>query len=172
MQFTGLNHVCVVTHDLDRAVSTWSERYGIGPWELWTKDASNMTAEVAGRPTDFAMRVALCTIGRGVRVELIQPLDDRSPYAESLARHDGADHLHHIRLDVEGYDDARRDLLELGLHTVLDATFAGDVGVTSRVRATYLSTEAELGFLLEIADVPAGFAMPPPERIHPKGAQQ
>jgi hypothetical protein len=84
--FTGINHICVVTHDIDRAVRMWSDRYGVGPWSLWTKDASNMTAVVDGEPTDFAMRVALCQLSPGFRLEIIQPLDDRSPYAKSLAQ--------------------------------------------------------------------------------------
>jgi methylmalonyl-CoA/ethylmalonyl-CoA epimerase len=172
VRFTGLNHLCVVTRDLDRAVSTWSDRYGVGPWRLWTKDSSNMSATVAGVPTEFAMRVALCDLSSSVRIELIEPLDERSPYAESLDRHGGLDHVHHIRLDVADYPEALGALSALGLDPVLDASFAGAPGVMSRVRATYLATEPDLGFLLEIADVPAGFSMPPAEQTYPKGAQR
>jgi catechol 2,3-dioxygenase-like lactoylglutathione lyase family enzyme len=155
--FTGLNHVCVVTGDLDRAVHTWSDRYGVGPWKLWTKDPSNMSAA-------FAMRVALCNVSPTARIELIQPLDDESPYAESLARHGGADHVHHVRFDVADYAQVRERLVGLGLDIVLDAAFAG---IDSTVTATYFSTEDDLGFLLEIADVPENFAMPEPELIRP-----
>lgn len=167
MRFTGVNHICVATHDLDRAVRVWSDRYGVGPWRLWTKDASNMSATVEGEPVEFAMRVALCSLSPTVRLEIIQPLDERSPYAQSLARHAGVDHIHHVRLDVDDYADAREHLVALGLEPVLDATFTGGPGVSSVVTATYLQTEAELGFLLEIGDVPAGFAMPEPDSIHP-----
>jgi methylmalonyl-CoA/ethylmalonyl-CoA epimerase len=167
MRFTGVNHICVATHDVDRAVRIWSDRYDVGPWQLWTKDSSNMTAAVDGEPADFAMRVALCGLSPAVRLELIQPLDDRSPYAESLVRHGGADHIHHVRLDVDDYAGAREQLLGLGLDSVLDARFAGAPGVSSVVTATYLATEADLGFLLEIGDVPPGFAMPEPERVYP-----
>jgi len=167
MRFTGVNHICVATGDIDRAVRIWSGRYGIGPWQLWTKDSTNMSAEVHGRPTEFAMRVALCSLSSGTRIELIEPLDDRSPYADSLARHGGADHVHHVRLDVEDYAETRAELIGLGLDPVLDATFAGVPGVQPVVAATYLSTEADLGFLLEIGDMPAGFAMPEPELVHP-----
>ena len=115
MRFTGVNHICVATGDIDRAVRVWSGRYGIGPWRLWTKDSTNMSAEVHGRPTDFAMRVALCSLSSGTRIEIIEPLDDRSPYADSLARHGGADHVHHVRLDVEDYAETRAELIGLGL---------------------------------------------------------
>ena len=56
--FTGANHLCVVTADLDAAVRAWSDGYGIGPWTIYTKDASNMSAEVDGEPEPFAMRAA------------------------------------------------------------------------------------------------------------------
>ncbi len=172
MRVTGVNHICIATRDLDRAVRTWSDRYGVGPWRLWTKDATNMSAEVHGRPTDFAMRVALCGLASGNRIEIIEPLDGRSPYAESLVRHDGADHIHHVRLDVDDYADARQALTGLGLDAVLDATFAGAPGVSSVVTATYLSTERDLGFLLEIGDVPAGFSMPQPELVYPATTEE
>jgi methylmalonyl-CoA/ethylmalonyl-CoA epimerase len=167
VRFTGLNHICIATNDIDRAVRVWSDRYGIGPWQLWTKDAANMSAAVRGRPTEFAMRVALCSLTPAVRLEIIQPLDECSPYAESLARHAGVDHIHHVRLDVDDYVDACEHLLGLGLEPLLDATFAGAPGVNSTVTATYLGTEAELGFVLELGDVPDGFAMPEPESHYP-----
>jgi catechol 2,3-dioxygenase-like lactoylglutathione lyase family enzyme len=165
VRFTGLNHICIATRDLDRAVAIWFDRYGIGPWRIWTKDASNMRSV-----PEFAMRVALAELSPTTRIELIQPLDERSPYAQSLERHCGADHVHHIRFDVDDYVAARTRLADLGLEPLIDADFAGADGIESRVRATYFSTEHELGFLLEIADVPDGFAMPPPESAYPKGA--
>lgn len=165
---TGLNHVCVVTTDLDRAIRLWADRYGLGPWGVWTKDASNMTAAVEGRPTEFELRVALASLPSGVRIELIQPLDDRSPYAQSLARHGGADHIHHLRFDVESYDAAAAKLGgELGLRTILHAQFAGAPGLEGSFTGTYFDTESELGFVLEIGEAPAGFAMPPPDDVYP-----
>lgn len=161
MTFTGINHVCIATHDLDRAIRAWSARYGVGPWRVYRYDASNMAAAVDGQPTAFEMRVGLCQLGPAFRIEIIQPLDDGSPYAKSLARHGGADHVHHIRLEVDDYDDAVGRLGGLGLDTVLDATF--DNGVT----ATYFSTEDELGFTLEVARIPPGASMPDPELVYP-----
>lgn len=161
MIFTGVNHVCIATHDLDRAIRAWSDKYGVGPWRVYSYDPSNMSAMVDGQPTEFEMRVGLCHVGPAFRVEIIQPLDDRSPYARSLAQHGGADHVHHIRFEVEDYDSAVDRLGELGLETVLDATFGN--GVT----ATYFSTEDELGFTLEVARIPPGFSMPDPELVYP-----
>lgn len=164
--FTDVNHVCIVTSDLDRAVRTWVDRYGMGPWSVWTKDASNMSAVVDGEPTDFAMRVGLCQVSPTFRLELIQPLDDRSPYAGSLAERGGADHIHHIRFDVDDYDGARERLDALGLHRVFEGEFAGAPGVASTFAGTYYGTEDDLGFVVEIGHAPPGFAMSDPESVY------
>lgn len=165
--FSGVNHLCVVTRDLDRAVRIWSDRYGVGPWSLYTKDESNMSAVVDGAAAAFAMRVALCSLSPAFRLELIQPLDDRSPYAASLAEHGGADHVHHVRLEVDDYGRAGAQLERLGLRRMLEAEFAGAPGVASRFVGAYYDTRDELGFVVEIGHMPPGFAMPAPERVYP-----
>ena len=117
------------------------------------------------------MRVALAQVGPSSRIELIQPLDDRSPYADSLARHDGRDHVHHVRFDVDDYDAARARLGgELGLHTILDAQFAGAPGVDASFTGMYFATDDDLGFVVEIGQAPPGFAMPAPEAVYPRGS--
>jgi methylmalonyl-CoA/ethylmalonyl-CoA epimerase len=169
--FTGINHICIATNDLDRAVRTWSDRYGVGPWNIWTKDRSNMSATVEGTPTDFAMRVALSQLSPTFRLEIIQPLDDRSPYATSLAEHGGGDHIHHVRFDVGDFGRAGKRLNDLGLRRILEADFAGAPGLVGRFEGTYYGTEDELGFIVEIGQAPPGFAMPDPEEVYPASGQ-
>jgi len=166
--FTGINHICVVTHDIDRAVRTWSDRYGVGPWSLWTKDASNMSAVVDGEPTNFAMRVALCQLSPGFRLEIIQPLDDRSPYAKSLAQRGGADHVHHVRFEVDDYEAVHQRLCRLGLPRLLEAEFDAAAGSEGRFAGTYFDTDDDLGLIVEIGQAPPGFAMPDPEDVYPE----
>jgi methylmalonyl-CoA/ethylmalonyl-CoA epimerase len=163
--FTGINHLGVVTADLDRAVRTWSDRYGIGPWRLYRYDSSNMSAKVDSEPVEFEMRVGLCQLDNA-RIELLQPLDDRSPYAHSLAAHGGADHIHHIRFDVASYGDSAGRLRDLGAREVFHAAFRAGGG-SSPLTATYFATEGELGFTTEIVGVPENFEMPEPELVYP-----
>jgi methylmalonyl-CoA/ethylmalonyl-CoA epimerase len=164
--FTDVNHVCIVTHDLDRAVRTWADRYGTGPWNIWTKDPSNMSAEVQGEPSEFAFRVALCQISPTFRLEIIQPLDDRSPYARSLAER-GADHVHHVRFDIADYEAAADRLDALGVERLFHGEFDAAPGVDGRFVGTYFATEDELGFIVEIGKAPEAFAMPAPAAVYP-----
>jgi methylmalonyl-CoA/ethylmalonyl-CoA epimerase len=163
--FSGINHISVVTADLDATVRVWQDRYGIGPWQLYTYDEDMIEAEVGGEPVKFGMRAGFCNLDPGTRVEIIQPLDDRGPYAESLRRHDGANHLHHMRLDVPDYAEARDGLDGLGLDRILDGEFAALEGTSSH--AIYFDTAADLGFLVEVAHMPEGYVRIEPDGTYP-----
>jgi catechol 2,3-dioxygenase-like lactoylglutathione lyase family enzyme len=166
--FSGINHIGIVTNNIDRAVQVWTDRYGISPWSFYTKDKSNMTAVMDDKPVDFAMRVALARISPSSRIEIIQPLDDRSPYAKSLTRHNGADHIHHIRFDVADYAETSDRLEhELGLSKIMNAEFEGAAGIDSTFSCIYFATEDEIGFITEIGHAPDDFAMPKPDLVYP-----
>jgi methylmalonyl-CoA/ethylmalonyl-CoA epimerase len=165
--FAGANHICIVTADLDGAVRRWWDRYRVGPWRVFTYDRSNMDATIDCQPADFRMRAALAQLGPAFRVEIIQPLDDRSLYAASLRKNGGADHIHHVRLDVWDFAGARTDLEALGLDIRFDATFTGKSPDGDRVRGMYFDATDDLGFLLEIAEAPPGFSMPNPDYVYP-----
>jgi catechol 2,3-dioxygenase-like lactoylglutathione lyase family enzyme len=160
--FLGVNHVSVVTADLEATIRTWFDKYGIGPWELYTYDDTMIRAHVDGEETTFGMRAGFCHLDPTTRIEIIEPLDDRSPYAASLAKHGGANHVHHLRLDVADSAASRERLTALGTPRVLDGEFAGAAGTSST--AIYFDTAEDLGFLVEVADLPAGY-----QRIAPDG---
>lgn len=168
--FSGINHVGVVTADIERAVRTWTERYGIGPWRLYRYDVSNMRAVCSGGPTVVPFRAALAQLSPTTRVELIQPLGDHGPYAQSLARHAGADHIHHVRFDVADYAASTATLgRELGLDTIMKAEFDGAPGSPSKFDCAYFDARADLGFVVEIGCAGPGFSMPEAESVFPAG---
>jgi hypothetical protein len=73
--FTDTMQIGIVVPDLDAAIRTYQEVYGIGPWEiveLGPDDAED--ARIYGRPVEWRSRAALAMVGR-VQWELIQPLD-------------------------------------------------------------------------------------------------
>lgn len=167
MLFSGANHVCIVTADLDAAVRRWADRYGVAPWRVFSYDRSNMHAKVDGEPVEYGMRAALAQLGPTFRIELIEPLDERSLYAESLRAHGGADHVHHMRLDVPDFAGARDELTALGLPVRLEADFRGGSPDGPTFHATYFDAGDDLGFLLEIGSAPPGFSMPDPDYVYP-----
>ncbi len=113
----------------------------------------------------------LAQISPTTRMELIQPLDDRGPYAESLARHAGADHIHHVRFDVADYAASTAALgQDLGLTKIMQAEFDGAPGSPSKFDCAYFATGADLGFVVEIGRAGAGFTMPEPEAVYPAEA--
>jgi catechol 2,3-dioxygenase-like lactoylglutathione lyase family enzyme len=167
LPITGINHVCVVTRDLDRLVRVYWEKYGIGPWTIYRYDATNMRATLEGEPTAFEMRAGLAQLGPGSRIELIQPLDEASHYAESLRERGDADHLHHVRLDFSDYGEALAAAADAGAGVKMSAEFASGGADGLSFKATYVDTEADLGFLLELGEAPPGFTMPRPESVYP-----
>ena len=94
--FADTVQVALVVRDLDASMKTYVERYGIGPWEIYEFNpdtVENMKAH--GEPVASSWRLALARVG-GVMWELIEPLDDRSTYAEFLAEH--GEGVHHVAM--------------------------------------------------------------------------
>ena len=169
--FTNINHIGIVTADIERAVHTWADRYGIGPWRFFRYDKVNMQATLDGEAAMFSFRVALANLSTTSRIEIIQPLDGAGPYAVSLARHGGNDHIHHVRFDVSDFDATFARLRDgAGASATMKAEFAGKTGSEAVFRCAFLSTEADLGFVAEIGQAGAGFAMLEPEGIYPPQA--
>ena len=148
--FSGANHICVVTEDVDAAVRRWWDRYRIGPWRVFSYDGSNMELRRDGEILEVRMRAALAQLGPTFRVEIIQPLDDGNVYAEALRRSGGADHVHHMRLDVPDFQRTRSALLSLGLPVRLDAEFTGGSPEGSRLRGMYFDATDDLGLHLSV----------------------
>ncbi len=164
--FTGINHLGIVTGDLERAMRTWAESYGTRLFTVRTFDEANMTIEVGGEAVPTAARFAHAFLGPTWRIELIEPLrDDESIYARSLREHGGADHLHHVRMEVADFAAALGDAAADGVGTVLDAEFADAAG-GDPLRVAYLDTEPLLGFVAEVVEFPAAFELPEPDRVY------
>jgi hypothetical protein len=68
---------------------------------------------------------------------------------------------------VPDFGDARDALMELGLPLRLQADFLGGAMKGPPLQAMYFDTSHDLGFLVEIGSVPAGFVMPEPDYVYP-----
>ena len=155
--FTETMQVSLVVRDLDAAMRTYVHEYGIGPWEIYEFNPETVSEMVKdGEPAECAWRLAVTMVG-SVQWELIEPLDDRSMYAEFLATK--GEGLHHVAVGVPNYAEALGTLREKG-RRVLQA------GVYNGVTFSYLSTDEDLGVITEIFDWPEGHTQEP-DAVYP-----
>ena len=120
-----LFHIGWVVRDCEAAQEQLSARLGAGPFLSVGDEVRFDNVLVHGKPVPVVLKIAVGTLG-GVLIELLQPLDDRSPHAEFLAtRGEGIHHLAFLvpDLDVE-LAAARRANPELSL--LIDGTGPGN----------------------------------------------
>jgi hypothetical protein len=101
---------------------------------------------VHGKPTPFALRIAFGALG-GVLLELLEPLDDRSPHAEFLSEH--GEGLHHLAYLVADFDEqlAAIRAAHPGLSMLIDGTGPGNP-----VRWAYLDVSTARGTVIELLE--------------------
>lgn len=143
--FTETMQIGIVVRDLDAAMRHYVDDYGVGPWEVYQiKPADVKEWREHGRPAEPCTRAAIAMVGR-VQWELIEPLDDKSIFAQFLAATGGG--VHHIAVATVNFDEtlaaeAKRGN-ELPLFTELGSKYKG-------IKVAYLGTQRDLGVLLEV----------------------
>lgn len=156
--FTETKQIALVVRDLDATMRTYVHEYGIGPWEVHEFNADTVTEMVKdGQPAEYAFRLAVTMVG-SVQWELIQPLDDRSMYAEFLATK--GEGLHHVAVGVPSYGEALDTLRAKGRRVLQGGVYQG-------VTFAYLSTDEDLGVVTEIYDWPPGHPAQTPDAVYP-----
>jgi methylmalonyl-CoA/ethylmalonyl-CoA epimerase len=140
--FTKTLQIGIVVRDLETAMRTYVEDYGIGPWEVVEFHAGEAEAlHEHGQPVGRSWRLATAMVGT-VQWELIEPLDLESDYARFLAEKGGG--VHHIAVAPTNFDQALADVAAKGQEAVLSGTFGPGI------RVAYLPTEQDLGVIVEI----------------------
>jgi catechol 2,3-dioxygenase-like lactoylglutathione lyase family enzyme len=160
--FTETLQVAIVVPDLEAALERYVNEYGIGPWEIYEFNPQNTRDMIKDdEPAEYAMRIAVTMVGT-TQWELIEPLDDRSIYADFLAERGGG--IHHVGVGVRDYGDALERLRAKG-HTVLQG------GHYNGVSFAYLSTDRDLGVVTEIFDWPEGHTQAP-DAVYPPASSR
>jgi catechol 2,3-dioxygenase-like lactoylglutathione lyase family enzyme len=140
--------VGIVVADRDRAVAQYGALLGLTEWRLADFDersAERMT--VRGVETPFTMRLAFA--GEDPQIELIEPVAGESIYHEWLgARGEG---LHHLAVVVDSIVDAAAAFAHAGFEE-LQAGFG--FAPNGRGGFAYFDTASELGFILEVVEMP------------------
>jgi glyoxalase/bleomycin resistance protein/dioxygenase superfamily protein len=155
-----INQVALVVRDLDASMRHYWELLGIGPWKVYTYGpplVPHMTYR--GRSQPYRMRLALAQVG-DLMLELIQPLEGDNIYAEHLERK--GEGLHHVGVFVPSFDQAVAEATRKGYAVVQSGWGYGRRGDGG---FAYLDTEASLGTILELIEIPQERV--PPEAEYP-----
>ncbi|HEY7693346.1 MAG TPA: VOC family protein [Gaiellaceae bacterium] len=158
--FTGTLQVSVVVRDLEAAMRTYVDDYGIGPWHVYEFNPGNVDGmHERGQPVERSWRLALAQVGE-VQWELVEPRDGGSVYARFLAEHGPG--VHHVGVAVADYERTVAELSARGHEVLLGGTYNG-------VTFSYLSTDADLGVVTEIFDGTPGRDQQPDAVYPPAG---
>jgi methylmalonyl-CoA/ethylmalonyl-CoA epimerase len=138
--FRNLHHICIVVHDLDRAVAYY-ERIGMGPWFDYPKGTAYVDFEVPNREASNAMRYK-CLDLDNVQLQLCQPSHLDSPQRRFLDQH--GEGVYHLGFEVPDRDAAESSARRLGLAVTARGKRADGTGFA------YFDTREGAGVVLEV----------------------
>jgi methylmalonyl-CoA/ethylmalonyl-CoA epimerase len=161
--FRDFVQIGVVVKDLDRSIQVLSEVFGIGPFRTvdWPPaDRQDIQRIYRGQPGDFTARMAFTQLGP-VELELIQPLQGESIWADFLNEH--GEGIHHIRFNVFDIESVFSYLAEHGIEVA-------QMGSGLRPGTTWANfdTEGKVGFTIEVMKALPGTDGRTPEIIDGK----
>ena len=115
-----------------RRCGAYVHESGVGPWEIHELNPDNV-ADMVGdcRPAECEFRLAVTMVG-SVQRKLIQPLDDRSMYAEFL--NTKSEGLHHVAVGVRDYRETLDTLTAEAYRVLQGGLYKGRRSPTCRPR--------------------------------------
>jgi hypothetical protein len=155
--FTETIQIAIVVRDLEAAMRTYVDHYGIGPWEIYGFNPGNVKdMREDGEPVDRSWRLAISQVGQ-VQWELIEPLDEESIYARFLA--EKGEGVHHVGVASPDFDETVTAQAKRGNGVILGGEYNG-------IRFAYLATDGDLGVITEIFSGQPG-ADQKPDAVYP-----
>ena len=163
--FVQTTQIGVVVKDLDATLKTYVEKYGIGPWVVYTFSNDNVESlQVGGKPVDHTMKLALCNIGN-TQWELIEPLDDKTCYAQFIKEH--GEGIHHVAVGVDNIEEYYKFCAEKNIFPIQSGIFLGENG--TKFIYDYRDTLEDLKVIVELHGPDDNFEMPAPQYVYPEG---
>ena len=143
---TKIDHICIVTRDIKALLKRYEEVYGLTGFFLVdgekgldpTKKAQNLTTR--GVKTDYNFSLSSGMIG-DIRIEIVQPLDDKSDYALFLK--EKGEGIHHVGVQVDT-ERMREIMQERGVGELATGTVRGNIDFV------YYDTTPEIGMNIEV----------------------
>ena len=160
-----IRQTALVVRDLDAAVRAWWDLLRVGPWNVFTLSPDILQdMHYMGVPARFGLRHALAWKD-GTQIELVQPLDGPSIFADHLAQH--GEGLHHIGIYVPDHARAVAEFRDRGCEPIQSAR---GFGVTGDGAFAYFRTRQPLGTIVELIQAPSVRRTPDYTYPAPSGA--
>ncbi|MBN1402451.1 MAG: VOC family protein [Anaerolineae bacterium] len=156
----GFEQIAILVEDLDRAVASYWEVLGVGPWTIYTYGKPLLkSAKYHGQEAEPVQRIALAALGT-LRIELIEPVQGPSIFHDWVSVHGYGPH--HVGVKVEDMEAALEEARQAGLRVIQEG--AG-YGLDGDGHYAYLDTEEALGMILELSEMPKRRIQP--DRVYP-----
>ena len=106
VELKSVDHIGIVVRDCDKVIESWSELFGLGPWNFREMGGGGVT-----------LRVAFGYLGK-IRIDLIQPVEGKVLHSEFLEEH--GEGLHHLGFYVDDVDKEAAKLVEKGAKILIN----------------------------------------------------
>jgi methylmalonyl-CoA/ethylmalonyl-CoA epimerase len=140
LELHEVNQIGIVVKDMEKALSNYSELFGITFPRVVIPEWFNMTYR--GKPGNFRMKMALGMMG-ALQIELLETLEGETIYREFLEKK--GEGLHHLGFDVTNMDERIAALQKRGIGVLQSGERVG-------ARFAYMDTENILGIIVEFLD--------------------
>lgn len=162
--FTQTTQIGIVVKDLDATLEKYVQKYGIGPWKVYTFNSKTVDKQYIGHNSaDYSMKLALCMLGNTMW-ELIQPISDNTDYVRFLKEH--GEGIHHVAVGMENPDDYFNVCSEKGLYPIQGGTWKCLGG---NFLYDYRDTRDDLKIIVELHAPDKGMQLPEPDYDYPAG---
>jgi Glyoxalase/Bleomycin resistance protein/Dioxygenase superfamily len=154
----NLKQFAMVTHDLRPTLEALM-KVGVGPWRVYPFDRHTVTDRTyRGKPGEFEFKSALADMP-GLMWEVIQPLSGQNIYSDFLA--DRGEGMHHLLFECNGIEWEQK----VAAFEAAGYSCAQLGKWLGQITFAYYDTLADIGFYIEIINIPPGWVRPEPEQI-------
>ncbi len=142
--FATAVQVGVVVRDIEKSMRELTEAFGIGPFRVVDCPPPGREDRQFrdGRPIRFRTRQAFASLG-AVELELIQPLEGPTIWADFMAAHGPG--IHHVRFNIENLEEVIAALAGRGIRVTQEGA-----GIREGTRWVNFDTEDRVGFTVEV----------------------
>jgi hypothetical protein len=157
--FTKVVQIGIVVCDLDKTVSAYADKYGIGPWSFYEQEDILSKCSAYGKSCEMRIKAA-CAFIDGLEFELIQPLDENNMYGKFLKEH--GEGLHHLAFDTSDCDEAISFFEKEKIPFMFEGIFGGEE------KFYYADTAKDLALIGEFYRRTPDVKYPDPTRVYPE----